>query len=60
MDNKHRYRAVLEHKDPTLAALEKRQGTIHEDYTYTFSWEQAKRFIKNKNPNYNIVLLVED
>ena len=60
MDNKHRYRAVLEHKDPALATLEKRQGTIHLDYTYAASRKQATRFIENKNPNYNIVTLLED
>lgn len=56
---KTKYRIILEHKDPVIAAAEKRSGTIHERYKYAYSREQVKFLAGKKHSMYNVIEVCE-
>jgi len=43
-----RYRVFLEHYDPYLAELDKRQGVEHIDYATAYSRKQAMMFVQRR------------
>lgn len=57
--SKTKYRTILEHRDPFIAAADRRQGTVHVDFVYAYSREQAKFLIERRKSGYRVVTISE-
>lgn len=56
---KTKYRVELEHRDPSIAAAQKRSGAVHEQYIHAYSREQGKLLAEQRNPGYVAISALE-